>query len=73
MVKVSVEVRSSTARFGVSVQAKTIRRALSVVGARYPQGEVRVIFPAASESFFVEGSAARAEVVEFEHPMELAA
>jgi hypothetical protein len=45
MVKVSVEVRSGTGRFRVGVQAESIRRALSVVGARYPTSEVRVIFP----------------------------
>ena len=45
MVKVSVEVRSGTARFGVGVQARSTRKALSMVGGRYPQGEVRVVFP----------------------------
>jgi hypothetical protein len=73
MVRVSVEIRSGTASFRVGVQARSIKRALSVVGARYPQGEVRVIFPIEPESYFVGGPAARAEMVEFEHPMELAA
>jgi hypothetical protein len=57
-VKVSVEVRSGTAHFRVGVQAKSIRKALGVVGARYPQGEVRVIFPIEPAGFFVDGPAA---------------
>ncbi|HEY6582184.1 MAG TPA: hypothetical protein VIZ60_13775 [Rubrobacter sp.] len=44
LVKVSVEVRSGTARFRVGVQAENIRRALSMVGGRYPRGVVRVVF-----------------------------
>jgi hypothetical protein len=61
MVKVSVEVRSGTARFRVGVQAESIRKALKVVEARYPTSEVRVIFPIDPEGFFVEGPpAARA-------------
>ena len=54
MVKISVEVRSGTARFRVGVQAREIRQALSVVGARYPQGEVAVVFPVEPEGFLVE-------------------
>ena len=52
-VKVSVEVRSGTARFRVGVQAQSIRKALSVVGGRYPQGVVEVAFPIDPEGFFV--------------------
>ena len=54
MVKVSVEVRSSAARFRVSVQAESIRKALGMVKARYPQGEVGVHFPIEPEGFFVD-------------------
>jgi hypothetical protein len=53
MVKVSVEVRSGTARFRVGVQAESVRRALSMVGGRYPQGAVRVVFPVEPEGLFV--------------------
>jgi hypothetical protein len=61
MVKVSVEIRSGTTRFRVGVQAESIRKALGLVGARYPTSEVRVIFPIEPEGFFVEGpTAARA-------------
>lgn len=40
-VKVSVEVRSGTASFRVGVQAPSIHKALSMVEARHPQGEVK--------------------------------
>lgn len=64
-VRVSMEVRNGTARFRVDVQAASIRRALSVVGNRYPHGEARVIFPIDPEGFFVEGPAAeRARLIE---------
>ena len=42
MVKVSVEVRSGAARFGVAVRAKSVRRALSLMQGRYPDRDVRV-------------------------------
>ncbi len=72
MAKVSVEVRNGAARFWVGVQAKSIRRALDVVGARYPTSEVRVMFPIEPDGFFVRGSAL-AEMVEPEHPKQMAA
>ena len=53
MVRVSVEVRSGTARFRVGVQTPSIRKALSVVGGRYPHGVVEVAFPIEPEGFFV--------------------
>jgi hypothetical protein len=52
MVKVSVEVRSGTARFRVGVQARSLHEALSSVGGRYSRGEVRVVSPIEPESFF---------------------
>lgn len=72
MVKVSVEVRTGAAHFRVGVQAKSIRRALGVVGARYPTSEFRVMFPIEPDDFFVEGPAV-AEMVEIEHPQQMAA
>ena len=54
MVRISVEVRSGTARFRVGVQAKSVRKALGMVGGRYPQGVVRVAFPVEPEGFFVD-------------------
>ena len=52
MVKVSVEVRNGTARFRVGVQAESVRRALGMVGGRYPHGEIRLVFPIEPEGFF---------------------
>jgi hypothetical protein len=72
MVKVSVVVRTGTARFRVGVQAQSIRKALGLVGARYPGGEVRVQFPIDPDHFFVK-SPAQAEMVEREHPEKVAA
>jgi hypothetical protein len=63
-VKVSVEVRSGAARFRVGVQAKSIRKALSMVGGRYPRGEVRVLFPIEPEGFFVRDPAALVGMVD---------
>lgn len=58
MVKVSIEVRSGTARFTVAVKAQSIHHALNLVAARYPSSIARVKFPINPESFFVEDSAA---------------
>lgn len=61
--KVSVEVRSGTARFRVGVQAGSNRKALDLVGGRYPQGEVRVAFPIEQEAFFATEPSAPAGMV----------
>ena len=53
MVRISVEVRSGSARFRVGVQAQSIRKALGVVAGRYPRGVVEVVFPVEPEGFFV--------------------
>jgi hypothetical protein len=73
MVRVSVEVCSGTARFRVGVQAQDIRSALSLVGGRYPQGEVRVAFPIEPEGFFVQGPSVLAGIVGTEHTLQEAA
>jgi len=73
MVKVSVEVRSGTARFRVSVQAESIRKALGMVGARYPGGEVRVVFPIEPEGFFVDDPPTLSGMLGTERPKQLAA
>ena len=51
MVKVSIEVHDGTARFAVSVLAKSIQQALSIVAARYPGSVTRVKFPINPEGF----------------------
>jgi len=56
-------VRSGTARFRVSVQAQSIRKALGLVGGRYPHREVRLVFPIEPEGFFVREPAALAGIV----------
>jgi hypothetical protein len=58
MVKISVEVRSGTARFMVGVQAKNIQQALRIVQARYPAEGATVKSPIDPEGFFVEERAA---------------
>jgi hypothetical protein len=63
VVKVSIEVRNGAARFDVAVQAESIDRAVSLVGKRYPDGNVRVKFPIDAEGFFVNDSADRAGIV----------
>lgn len=73
MVRVSVEVRSGAARFRVGVQAESIRKALSMVAGRYPQGVVRVAFPIEPEGFFVREPLAPAGVVGHERTHEVAA
>ena len=73
MIRVSVEIRSGTARFRVSVQAQSIRRALGLVGGRYPHGEVRVVFPAEPGSFFAREPMALAGTAGSEAPYRTAA
>ena len=46
MVQVRLEVRTGPTRFRVSVRARSAQRAVSLAGARYPGGEVRVLRPA---------------------------
>ena len=58
MVKVSIEVRDGTARFAVSVLAKSIQQALKIVAVRHPGSVASVKFPIEPEGFFVEDSAA---------------
>jgi hypothetical protein len=54
MVKVSVEVGSSTTRFRVMVQAESIERALEIARSYNPDKECKVTFPLDPEAFFIE-------------------
>ena len=63
MVRIWVQVRSGTARFRVGVQAPSIRMALSLLGGRYPQGEVGVAFPIAPGGFFVDEPSGSVRVI----------
>lgn len=60
---VSIEVRSGAARFDVAVQSQSIERAVSPVGERYPNGNVRVKFPIDADGFFMKDPADRAGIV----------
>ena len=59
MVKVSVEVRSGSARFWVSLQAQSIQQVANIVASWYPDRDVRMRFPIDPEGFFVEDSVVR--------------
>jgi hypothetical protein len=54
MVKVSIEVHSGVARFDVAVRAESIRRAVELVGGRYPGRDVKVKFPSVLEGLSIE-------------------
>lgn len=58
MAKISIEVRSGTARFAVAVQAHSIQQALNIVATRYPGNVARVMFPFDQEGSSVEDCAA---------------
>jgi hypothetical protein len=57
MIKVSMEVREGTALSRATVQAESIREAVSITRERYPGRDVRVIFPIEAEEFFIVGPA----------------
>jgi len=68
VVKISIEVRNGTARLEVAVQAWSIQQAMSLVRERYPGADVRVRFPIDPEGFLVKDPAARARLIQGEHP-----
>ncbi len=57
MIRVSMEVREGTALSTATVQAESIRKAVSITRERYPGCDVRVIFPIDAEDFFIESPA----------------
>ena len=59
MIRVSMEVREGTALSRATVQAESIREAVSITREHYPGRDVRVMFPIDPESFFIEGQASR--------------
>jgi hypothetical protein len=73
MVRVPIWIREGASRFEVSVQARSIRRAVDVAAALYPGAEVRVSFPIDAEAFFVDESGPRAEQLARERPDGVAA
>ena len=57
MIKVSMEVREGATLSRATVEAESIREAVSITRGRYPGRDVRVIFPIDAEDFFIEESA----------------
>ena len=57
MIRVSMEVREGAALSRATVQAESIREAVSITRGGYPGRDVRVIFPIDAEDFFIEGPA----------------
>jgi hypothetical protein len=57
MIRVSMEVREGAALSTATVQAESIREAVSITRRRYPGREVRVKFPIDPDDFFLEGPA----------------
>ena len=55
MIKVSMEVDEGATLSTATVQAESIREAVSITRGRYPGRDVRVIFPIDAEDFFIEG------------------
>jgi methyl coenzyme M reductase gamma subunit len=52
-----MEVREGAAPSRATVQAESIREAVSITRGRYPGRDVRVIFPIDPEDFFIEDPA----------------
>jgi hypothetical protein len=57
MIRVSMEVREGAALSRTTVQAESLREAVSITRRRYPARDVRVKFPIDPEDFFIEGPA----------------
>jgi hypothetical protein len=64
MISVCMEVREETALSRATVQAGSIREAVSITRGRYPGRDVRVMFPIDPERFFIEGRASRMQRLE---------
>jgi hypothetical protein len=56
MIKISVQVSSGAARFGVTIQAESIERALEIAARQNPGKACEVKFPLDPETFFVDDS-----------------
>lgn len=72
VIRVSIEVADGTARFRTAVQAESIQKALSMAGNRYPNSDLRVLFPIEPDAFFVEDPVTAAALVEIELPERVA-
>jgi hypothetical protein len=56
MIRISVQVSSSAARFKVAVEAESIERALEIVARQNPGKDCEVMFPIDPETFIAEDS-----------------
>jgi len=63
MIKISIEVKSGTARFDVAAQAESIEEALEIAKGYNSGKECKVVFPIDPEVFFVEDGLSRGGVV----------
>jgi len=57
MIKVSMEVREGATLSRATVEAESIREAVSITRGRYPGRDVRVMFPIDPETFFIDDPA----------------
>ena len=57
MIRVCMEVHEVAAPRKVEVQASSISRAVSITKGRYPDSDVRVVFPIDPAEFFVKTAA----------------
>jgi len=63
MIKISIEVKSGSARFEVAAQAESIAGALEMAKRNNPGKECKVVFPIDPEGFFVGDDFGRSTVV----------
>lgn len=72
MIQVQLEVRSGATRFRVSARTASIQRAVSVAGARYHGGEVRLVLPVEPGTFFAGAGPGQAESIGVQMPQSAA-
>jgi hypothetical protein len=53
MIRISIEVKSGTARFNVASQAESIEEALEIAKGYNSGKECKVVFPIDPEAFFI--------------------
>jgi len=63
MIRISIEVRSGTARYKVAAQAESIEGALEIAKRYNSSMECKVVFPIDPEGFFVEDDLGRGGMV----------
>ena len=66
MIRITVEVSQGAARFGVEVQAESIKRALEIVESQNPSCAAKVVFPIEPEEFYVGDATVTAESLDRE-------